>query len=181
MKKKIFISLGILVVALGFLLLFLNKTTGTIRVTRVVEQPVDFVWQNFTSPELMKQWWSPKNFTAPVIENDARTGGRFLFSMQAPDGKISYNSGTYVDVIPQKKIVSEMAFSDEKGNPVPASTYGIPGDWPPIVRVTVEFKDMGRQTEITVTEEGIPRIMSIFAKMGWEQQFDKFEILLQPQ
>lgn len=181
MKKKILISLAILVVALGFLLLFLNKTSSVVHVSRVFDQPVDVVWQNFTSAEAMKTWWSPKDFTAPVIENDARTGGRFLFAMQAPDGKISYNSGTYVEVEPLKKLVSQMAFADEKGNPVPAGHYGIPGDWPPFVRVTVEFKDMGRQTEITIVEEGIPRIMSLFAKMGWEQQFDKFEKVLPPQ
>lgn len=180
MKKKIFVSLAILFVALTVLLIFLNKTTGVVRVSRVFDAPVDLVWTHFNDPESMKQWWSPKDFTAPVIENDARTGGRFLLGMQAPDGTKSYNAGTYVEVVPHRKLVSEMSFADEQGNPVPASHYGLPGDWPPIVRVTVEFKDLGGRTEISIVEEGIPRIMSLFAKLGWEQQFDKFEKLVPP-
>lgn len=138
----------------------------------------EMVWKFWNDPETMKSWWSPKDYTAPVIQNDLRVDGKFLLSMQAPDGKMHWNTGRYIEVTPYKKIVSLMSFSDETGKMVPASQAGLPGSWPDEIKVTVEFQEMGGKTQVVVKEEGIPTIMFFFAKMGWNQQFDKFEALL---
>ena len=52
------------------------------------------------------------------------------------------------------------------------------GQWPDAITVTVEFAEMGGRTRVAITEVGIPLIMKLFAKMGWEQQLDKFQALL---
>ena len=46
--------------------------------------------------------------------------------------------------------------------------------------VIVEFKPKGQRTHVKVQEDGIPLLMSFFAKMGWEQQFLKIEKILNP-
>jgi uncharacterized protein YndB with AHSA1/START domain len=128
----------------------------------------------------MKKWWSPTGFTAPVIKNDFRVDGTFLFSMRDSNGKTSWNTGKYTEIVPRKKIVSVMSFSDENGKIVPASQYGVPGKWPEEILVTVEFEKFAGSTYVIVKETGIPLIMYVFAKMGWDQQFEKFDRLLVP-
>jgi uncharacterized protein YndB with AHSA1/START domain len=179
MKKSTLLKvLVILILALAVFFFAALKIGTTTHVVHVFNAPVDKVWQIWTDAEMMKKWWSPKDFTAPVIKSDFRVGGSFLLSMRDPNGKMFWNAGRYTEIIQNQKIVSAMAFSDENGNVVPASTYGIPGEWPEIVHITVEFKDFGDKTQVTVDETGIPLIMSVFSKMGWGQQFDKFDELL---
>lgn len=177
-KKTLFSILIGISLLLTFLVFIASQKSTLIVVEHTFDASAEKVWQLWNDPEAMKKWWSPKSYTAPVIKNDLRVDGVFLLSMQAPDGKISWNTGKYIEIIPLKKIVSMMSFSDENGNVVPASTYGVPGKWPDEIKVTVEFIESNGKTQVKIKEEGIPLIMSLFAKLGWQQQFDKFEELL---
>lgn len=177
-KKSVFISLAALVVGFGLLFYILQRVSFTVRIEHTLNAPVEKVWALWNDPEMIKQWWGPKDYSAPVVQNELRVGGSFLLSMKGADDKVIYNSGTYIDVIPNQRISSTMSFADENGQSVPASHYGLPGNWPNEVGIVVEFKDLGDKTRILVTETGIPGIMYVFAKMGWAQQFDKFEALL---
>jgi uncharacterized protein YndB with AHSA1/START domain len=155
-----------------------RHTSSTVNVERTFNASIDKVWNLWIDPEAMKKWWSPKDFTAPVIKNDPRVNGTFLFSMRSPKGEMFWNTGTYKEIIPGKKIVSTMSFSDENGRVVPGSEVKVPGVWPDEILVTVEFKTVEGKTQVTIQEVGIPLIMKLMAKMGWEQQLDKFEVLL---
>ncbi|HYX38944.1 MAG TPA: SRPBCC domain-containing protein [Oligoflexus sp.] len=155
-----------------------RKVSSTVHVDRTVNAPLAKVWQVWTDVESMKKWWSPKDYTAPVINSDFQVGGSFLYSMRSPKGDMHWNTGKYTEIVPNQKIVSNMSFSDENGKIVPGSEVQVPGVWPDEISVSVEFKDVGGKTQILITEVGIPAIMKIPAKMGWEQQLDKFEALL---
>jgi uncharacterized protein YndB with AHSA1/START domain len=177
MKKAI---IGVVAVAAAATLVFTyasNNTTTTI-VKHTFEAPAEIIWEMWKDPKFIQQWWSPRDYTAPIINNDFQVGGVYLFSMKAPDGKMIYNVGKYSEIVPLKKIVSTMSFSDEKGNVVPASQYGIPGKWPDSVHITVEFDESDGKTQVKVIEKGIPLIMYVFSKMGWRQQFEKFDALV---
>ncbi len=155
-------------------------------VTRVLDAPRENVWKGWTDPEAVKQWWGPKEFTAPHISIDLREGGRFVYCMRGagPDGTVKdyWNTGEHRRIEPMKKIVTTMSFADEKGRPVPASYYGMPGKWPKEVLLTVTFDEMKsgktKKTKLTVKEAGIPSGVIELARLGWEQQFDKFEDVL---
>ncbi|TGN19153.1 SRPBCC family protein [Leptospira idonii] len=177
MKTSVKVILGI-VIALFLFVIVARKTSSTVTVSRTFQAPSDRVWFVWTDTESMKQWWSPKDFTAPVIQNDFKVGGKFLLSMKSPDGEMFWNSGTYKEIIPGKKIVSVMSFSDESGKIIPGSEVKVPGDWPDEIQATVEFQEVEGKTSVSIEEVGIPLIMKLMAKMGWEQQFDKLEVLL---
>ncbi|WP_411821950.1 SRPBCC family protein [Leptospira sp. 'Mane'] len=170
------IIVGVVVVL--FLSVFIaRKVSSDVHVSRTFNAPVDQVWKVWTSEESIKQWWSPKDYTAPVIKSDFRVGGTFLLSMKSPDGEMFWNTGTYQEILPGKKIVSTMSFSDETGKVISGSEVKVPGVWPDAISVTVEFKELDGKTQVTVVEAGIPLIMKLFATMGWNQQFDKLEHL----
>jgi len=178
MVKKIAVGVVLaLVLAVGIYRIT-AKTESVMTVERTFNAPVDKVWHTWNDPELMKQWWSPKDYTAPVIKNDLRVGGKFLLSMRSPKGEMFWNTGTYKDIVPNKRIIAQMSFSDENGKVVTGKDIKVPGEWPDEITVKVEFRETGGKTRVQVTEVGIPMVMGLFARMGWNQQFDKFEKLL---
>jgi len=167
-----------LVISITLFIVIARRTSSKVNTERTFNAPVEKVWKVFTDAEMMKSWWSPKDYTAPVIKHDFRVGGNFLYSMRSPKGEMFWNTGTYKEIIPLKKITSALSFSDEKGTVLTGSQIKVPGVWPDSVSVTVHFEDLDGKTKVSVEEVGIPFIMKLFAKMGWDQQFDKFEKLL---
>jgi uncharacterized protein YndB with AHSA1/START domain len=147
-------------------------------VTREFDAPRARIWKAWTDPEDVKRWWGPALFTVPVVRIDLRVGGTFLYCMRgspAPGApsRDFYNVGKYLEIVPLEKLVQTMGFGDADGNPVPASHYGIPFDWPEVV-MTTTFEDAGEgRTRITVWETNIPEPMSQFARLGWEQSLEK--------
>jgi uncharacterized protein YndB with AHSA1/START domain len=147
-------------------------------ITRILDAPRESVWKAWTEPEAVKQWWGPKNFTAPHISIDLRVGGRFVFCMRGAglDGVVKdyWNAGEHRKIVPLKKLVTTLSFADEQGRPVPASYYGMPGKWPKEILVTVTFESSkSEKTKLTVREAGVPREVAELARLGWEQQLDK--------
>jgi len=147
-------------------------------ITRVFDAPGEVVWKGWTDPELFKGWWGPKDFTAPFIRIDLRVGGKFVYCMRGagPDGTVQnyWNTGVYQQIDPKKKLVMTMSFADELGNPVPASHYGMPGEWPMEITLTAAFEEKRGKTKITVRETGIPVEMVEMAGLGWKQSLEKF-------
>jgi uncharacterized protein YndB with AHSA1/START domain len=71
-----------------------------------VNAPVEKIWELWTTPRHIMQWNNLSHeWHTPSAENDARTGGRFLFVMGLKDGSFKFNyTGTYDEVIPLKMI-----------------------------------------------------------------------------
>jgi len=143
-------------------------------ITRVFDAPRELLWKAWTDPERMMRWWGPKNFTSPVCEVDLRKGGKYLNCMRSPEGKDYWSTGVYKEIVPMERIVYTDSFADEKGNVVPASNYGLPGDFPLEMLVTVSFEEHNGKTEMTLQHVGIPAgRMSELTEAGWSESFDK--------
>ena len=41
-----------------------NKETQTVSITKEFDAPRDMVWDAYTKPELLDQWWAPKPLTS---------------------------------------------------------------------------------------------------------------------
>ena len=73
-----------------------------------------------------------------------------------------------------ERIVCTDSFADEKGNVVPASFYGMTGDFPMELEVTVTFKEQKGKTIMELQHLGIPEgEMLELTKAGWSESFDK--------
>ncbi|WP_269850831.1 SRPBCC family protein [Methanosarcina horonobensis] len=138
------------------------------------DAPRELVWKAWTKPEHLMQWWGPKDFTAPVIKMDFRVGGKYLWCMRSPEGEDYWSTGVYREIVEQEKLVTTDSFSDAQGNVVPASHYGMSGDWPLELLVTVIFEENDGKTKITLRHEGIPAGENRdLAKAGWNESLDK--------
>jgi uncharacterized protein YndB with AHSA1/START domain len=151
-----------------------SKNDPELVIERLFEAPRERLWQAWTNPEQMKRWWGPKDFTAPYAEIDLRVGGKYLSCMRSPEGKEFWSGGVYRQIVPLEKIVVTDSFTDEKGNVVPAAQYGMSGDWPLELMVTVTFEEQDGKTKMTLRHLGIPAGENLEeCRQGWNQSFDK--------
>lgn len=154
------------------------STTEKLIITRDFDAPPEKVWNAWTKPELYKRWWGPKNYTTPVSKIDLRVGGKYFYCMRSAEGKDFWGTGVYREIVTLEKLVCTDSFADEKGKEVPASDYGMPGDWPAELLVTVTLKEQDGKTILTLTHEGLPDEMKDECRNGWNESFDKLEEVL---
>jgi uncharacterized protein YndB with AHSA1/START domain len=162
-----------------------SSTQQELVIERIFDAPRELVWKAWTEPERMMRWFGPKGFTTPHCEIDLRVGGKILNCMRGPAGtdfdKDFWSTGVYREIVPLERIVCTDSFADEHGNVVPATHYGMTGDVPLEMLVTVTFEDLGGKTRMTLRHEGLPAgEMRDGAGVGWSESFDKLaEVLAQ--
>ena len=150
--------------------------------SRVFDAPRELVWKAWTDPQMIEKWWGPQAFTAPAVEMDFRVGGKWVFAMQSPDfnsGEPIWSTGKYREIVPFERIVFTDSFADERGNVVPATNYGMAGDFPLEMLVTVELEDISDgRTKLTVRHEGLPASDTEGAGIGWSESLEKMAVSL---
>ena len=106
--------------------------------TRLIAAPREKLYHAWTEPELLKQWFAPKPYTTPMAELDVRPGGANLIVMRGPDGKDMPNSGVYLEVVPNQRLV----FTDAYVSAWEPSAK-------PFMTVILTFEDEGGKTRYT--------------------------------
>jgi uncharacterized protein YndB with AHSA1/START domain len=81
-------------------------TDEQILITREFDAPKDLVYKAWTTPELVKRWWSAKRGEVTIAEIDLRVGGRWRYVAVTDDGTEVGFHGEYRDVVPNERIVS---------------------------------------------------------------------------
>lgn len=57
---------------------------------RTYDASLETVWQAWTNPEQLKQWWGPDNVSIPECEVDLKVGGKFYIVMEAGEAMGPY-------------------------------------------------------------------------------------------
>ena len=83
--------------------------------SRIFNATGDLVWNAWTDPKQLVQWWGPKGFTTPVCEIDVRPNGAIYIEMKGPDGKIYPMKGNYLEIIKPERLVLTSAALDKEG------------------------------------------------------------------
>lgn len=80
-------------------------TDTQILITRDFDAPPHLVYQAWTTPELIKRWWSAKRGAVTVADVDLRVGGMWRWVMVTEDGFEVAFHGEYRELIPNERIV----------------------------------------------------------------------------
>ena len=104
--------------------------------TRLLDAPRELVFDAFTRPEHLKEWWGPEGFTNTIHEMDVRPGGDFRLVMHGPDGRDYRNHMVFVEVLRPERIV----FKHVPG----------PDTEPVSHETTILFVARGAKTELTM-------------------------------
>lgn len=107
-----------------------------IHLTRVYDASLEAVWDAFTDPARVAQWWGPRGFTLTTHSKELRPGGQWIYTMHGPDGVDYPNWTLYHEVERHRKLVY-----DHGGN----------ADRPPLFRVTVLFSESDGATTMDLT------------------------------
>lgn len=92
-----------------------NKENKTIHITREFDASLELVWQAWTTPELLDQWWGPQPWRAETKTMDFREGGFWLYAMVSPEGDKHYSRANFISIAKEKSFASKGGFSDESG------------------------------------------------------------------
>lgn len=144
-----------------------------LRLTRIFDAPRELVFQAWTDPQHLAQWWGPKDFTNPVCEAEARPGGSMRIHMRGPDGTFYPSIGVFQEVVPPERIVfTNTAIEDRTGVPILETLN------------TVTFAEQRGKTLMTlhvVVIKASPLATIPLAGMeeGWTQSLERLAALLQ--
>ena len=142
--------------------------------TRLIDAPRANLFRCWTEPGLLKQWFAPAPLTTPVAEVDLRIGGASRIVMQAPDGQEIPCPGTYLEIVPNRKIVFTDAFTGEWN----------PREGAPFMVAIVTFEPKAGKTRYTATvrhwtEEARAQHEQMGFHQGWGICADQLEALAQ--
>jgi len=114
----------------------LDRDPRSIVAVREFDAPRELVWQAWTDPKHLAQWWGPNGFTTTTSSYDARPGGVWRFVMHGPDGRDYQNRITFEEVVKPERIVYR---------------HGGGADVEPVqFKTTVTFEDIGGKTRLTM-------------------------------
>lgn len=86
----------------------MTEETLELTVERLIDAPPETVWRVWT--ERTGEWFCPKPWRAEIVEQDFQAGGRASMVMHGPDGEKMELEGVFLDVVPNRRIVSTDAF-----------------------------------------------------------------------
>lgn len=84
-------------------------------ITRTFTAPRDLVWQAWTDPKHVAQWWGPRGFTTTIKQMDFRVGGIWEHVMRGPDGTNYPNKSVFKEIVPMERIVYTHGGGREQG------------------------------------------------------------------
>ena len=140
-----------------------RKPSNVIALTRVYEAPVQAVWEAWTNPAEVAQWWGPRGFTITTHSRDLRTGGYWHYTMHGPDGTEYENTTQYLEVVPLQRMVYD---------------HGGHKDRPPLFRVTMLLSEHAGRTQLDLsfalaTPEIAEEMRGFIKKAGGEGTWDR--------
>lgn len=84
-----------------------NSEERELRTERTFKVPIDLMWEMWTSPQHISNWWGPAGFTTTIHEMDICEGGEWRLTLHGPDGTKYPNRSVFKQIIPNRKIVFE--------------------------------------------------------------------------
>jgi uncharacterized protein YdhG (YjbR/CyaY superfamily)/uncharacterized protein YndB with AHSA1/START domain len=134
----------------------LSKKKTTIKVEALIKVPVIKLWEYWTMPEHIIKWNNAsEDWHTPNAENDLRTGGKFLYRMEAKDGSFGFDfEGTY-DTVKVNELI-EYKIADGR-------------------KVRVTFSKAGKKTIIVQTFEAENVHSLEQQRSGWQAILDNFK------
>ena len=145
-------------------------TDEQILITREFDAPRHLVYKAWTTPELVRRWWSGHQGEMTVVEIDLRVGGRWRYVMVANGGFEVAFHGEYREIVPDQRIVNTQVYE----LPGAADAEGALN--------TVTFTEEDGRTTLTLlvqvpTRQLRDEILSSGMEVGMQEQMELLEQL----
>lgn len=125
-----------------------NKENNTVNVKREFAAKLEIVWEAWTNPEILDQWWAPKPYQTRTKSMDFREGGMWLYEMFNADNEkhpdCHWCKNDYEKIVLHKMFSGLDAFCDENG---------IVNQQMPRTRWSNQFNENGEKTLVSITAQ----------------------------
>lgn len=164
---------------------YLAAQHGEFVITRRFKFPRELMFDAFTKPEHMHQWWGPKGSTVIKAEIDLRPGGVNHYGLRMPDGSAMWGKSVYREITPPSRLVYVQSFSDENGN---ITTHPMSPTWPREMLTTITFEETTEGTQLSIqwspvdateTERNTFNAAMSGMNQGWSGSLDQLQQYLQ--
>jgi len=138
-----------------------DKAAQTVYITREFDAGLSLVWDAYTKPEILDQWWAPKPWASKTKTMNFEVGGRRFYAMVSPEGQERWAVQKYTSITPKTNFKLLNAFADENENPE------LPGsDW------DLNFSEQDGKTKVSISiyNESLAR-MEKQLEMGFREGF----------
>jgi uncharacterized protein YndB with AHSA1/START domain len=146
----------------------ISATDREVVITRLINASAERVYQAWTDPEQVRQWWGPDGFTLTTHEMDVKPGGVWRFIMHGPDGVDFPNTINFKEIVESEKLVYLHSGDENVENNIRFD-------------VTVIFKEVEGKTELTMkmvfeTAEALKEVIEKYnALEGGKQHVKRLE------
>lgn len=139
----------------------------SVKMERILNAPIELVWEAWTKPEHIVKWWNPKGSGTTIEKHEFRVGGTWKYTMMMPNGKPFIAEGVYTDIVLHERICSKADFKP--------MTEG--------VEIQALFKAVSNKTEFTFyvihpTEAYKLQQEKMGIQNGWGSVFNRLEDFL---
>ncbi|BBY46039.1 SRPBCC family protein [Mycolicibacterium celeriflavum] len=158
------------------MLMQMFKKTKNLHLERSYRAPLETVWQAWTEPDMLRQWWGPEKTFVPECEIDLEVGGKVYIVMEAGEAMGKYQgtrwpmAGTFTRIEEPSRLTYDARSwteGDEEG-----STIQHTND----VTLTENDGMTVVHLHVTITDIGPKAKMAAFGmKWGYKAQLDKLE------
>lgn len=149
-----------------------DKEAKTVLITRGFEAELDLVWDAYTKPELLDQWWAPKPMASRTKAMDFEVGGRRFYAMVTPEGQERWAVQKYKSITPKTNFQFFNAFADKDEN------LQLPGsEW------DLSFSEQDGMTTVSISIyneslERLEKMIEMGFREGTNMQLQNLEELL---
>ena len=141
---------------------------NTVHLHRVLSAKPEKVYRAFLDPDALARWLPPDGFTAKVHHFEAKVGGKYKMSFtNFTTGATIAFGGEFREMVANERLRYTDVFDDP----------GLAGE----IQVTVSLKAVPVGTELSVVQEGIPKVIPLDAcYLGWQQSLKNLARLVEP-
>jgi len=137
----------------------------------VIAASADEVFEAWSTPGLVAEWWGPEGFTTRVLELDFKVGGRFAFEMTSPTGSSCVMTGVYRRIDAPELLefeVHDHCNLDLPNGVAKQESHSL---------VTVELSTSGSGTLVTITHAALNDDYEKLATVSWSESLSKLSKL----
>ena len=147
-------------------------TETQILITREFDAPKHLVWKAYTTPELIRRWWSGERGKVTSAEVDLRVGGSWRYVMTANEGFEVAFHGEFREIVPTERLVTTEVYDTG-----PGSEYADEAMAPVITTTLTEVDGRTIFTQVTDCPSAEVREMIVESGMeaGMQESMDQLE------
>jgi uncharacterized protein YndB with AHSA1/START domain len=138
-----------------------DKSTKSVSIIKEFDAELSLVWDAFTTPDMLDQWWAPKPWASKTKYMNFKEGGRRFYAMVSPEGHESWQIQDYTSISPKTNFKYLSVFADKDENPhLPGSNWDL------------TFSEVNGITKVSITiyNESLERMEQMIA-MGFKEGF----------